>query len=647
MGAPTTTTLVSSLNPSTYTDSIDFTATVSEVLATGTVTFSVDGTAVATRTVSGGVAVYTTTGLAVGTYNVVADYNGDGTYNASTSNTVVQVVNKANTTTAVSVLGGRAPCLSPTTPTLIPGENREFLIGVSGGGTPTGNVQLALDGVDFGPVQILSSGFADLASWPVPSHAIGNTTLEASYAGDANHNTSSGSSPVTIGVPTYVTFGFTGTPESSGLTQIYTAQEGITVRVTAQLRSNFWILSIFNTLHGLPVTGHAGSLTFKEGSTVLGVAAIDTSTGNAFLDLNLPVGVHIIDAFYAGDAPAFLWAGDSQHTEDGNFAPTPTYYSATVTITPASGGETTPPTPPTPPPNPNEPVPPPPPPITKIPCPVVITCPDPLLSNYSMEQSDGPSFHSVAFPIFDPYDPSWRATNCIGQECESTVSQEDADLCARRLSDECQGATFFSSSASCSTLCFDGLAFVYTVPAGLFVSTSQDLANRIAFEYACLKARQHIICLSDLTGECTTTSTISFTVTASGFFLDHTGNANFWALTFGALPTGMTVTTGFLNDTVLISGTPSTPGVYTFTIQVTAPNGDYMGKEYVVEVLPTAPPNVSINQALAAPTGAGTGRALTGTLPPGTRLAQDINGNDILLGTPTTNGTCAFTIVYT
>jgi hypothetical protein len=94
--SPTTqTTLVSSLNPSSYGQAVTFTATVTATSGTptGTVTFADNGTAIGTGTLSGGVASFTTSTLATGSHAITASYAGNATFAASTSPALTQTVN--------------------------------------------------------------------------------------------------------------------------------------------------------------------------------------------------------------------------------------------------------------------------------------------------------------------------------------------------------------------------------------------------------------------------------------------------------------------------------------------------------------------------------------------------------------------------
>ncbi|HSY93135.1 MAG TPA: choice-of-anchor tandem repeat GloVer-containing protein [Candidatus Binatus sp.] len=92
-GTATATTLISSLNPSTYGEEVTFTAVVTPAPLNGeTITFERGTTALGTGVLSGGSASFKIATLPLGTSDVKAVYGGDGDYKASTSNTVPQVV---------------------------------------------------------------------------------------------------------------------------------------------------------------------------------------------------------------------------------------------------------------------------------------------------------------------------------------------------------------------------------------------------------------------------------------------------------------------------------------------------------------------------------------------------------------------------
>jgi hypothetical protein len=128
----TSTTLSSSLNPSTTVDPVTFTATVSQLSSTvtgtcsypigGTVTFKKNGTALGTGIVTGntatGSATFIMSALTVtnsGSYAITAEYGGDANYDLSSSATLTQVVNKAFST---FTLGSLSQIYSSTTKTV-------------------------------------------------------------------------------------------------------------------------------------------------------------------------------------------------------------------------------------------------------------------------------------------------------------------------------------------------------------------------------------------------------------------------------------------------------------------------------------------------------------------------------------------------
>jgi hypothetical protein len=89
----TTTTLTSSLNPSVYQDEVTFTAVVTPAPPNGeTITFERGSTVLGTGALSSGSASFNISTLPLGTSEVKAVYAGDGDFDASTSNTIPEVV---------------------------------------------------------------------------------------------------------------------------------------------------------------------------------------------------------------------------------------------------------------------------------------------------------------------------------------------------------------------------------------------------------------------------------------------------------------------------------------------------------------------------------------------------------------------------
>src|SRR5262249_684111 len=136
----TTVTLASSLNPSSFSQSVTLTATVRDTsgnpltAATGTVTFYEGTTVLDTETVSSATAAFITSALAVGSHDVTTSYSGDTNYDASDSDALTQVVNKVNTTTLLTPsANGLAPNQAVTFAAVVNGA-------LTGAGMPTGTV---------------------------------------------------------------------------------------------------------------------------------------------------------------------------------------------------------------------------------------------------------------------------------------------------------------------------------------------------------------------------------------------------------------------------------------------------------------------------------------------------------------------------
>src|SRR5262249_24596237 len=130
----TITALVSSPSPSTYGQSIVFTATVSAAnsgIPTGSVTFRDGSSDLGTILLSGNSATLSTSSLGSGLHSITARYNGDSNFIPSTSPIVEQQVNQAPSSTSLS---------SSQNPSSI-GASVTFSASVTGAGSiPTGTV---------------------------------------------------------------------------------------------------------------------------------------------------------------------------------------------------------------------------------------------------------------------------------------------------------------------------------------------------------------------------------------------------------------------------------------------------------------------------------------------------------------------------
>jgi uncharacterized repeat protein (TIGR01451 family) len=170
-----TTTLASSINPSSIGQPVTFTATVTPTggtgTPTGTVTFTDGATALGTGTVSGGQATFTTSSLSAGNHSITATYNGDANFLASTSAPLIQAVNQPATTTTTLA--------SSVNPSNV-GQAVTFTATVtSSAGTPTGTVTFK-DGATVIGTATLAGG---TAAFTTSSLTLGTHTITATYGG--------------------------------------------------------------------------------------------------------------------------------------------------------------------------------------------------------------------------------------------------------------------------------------------------------------------------------------------------------------------------------------------------------------------------------------------------------------------------------
>jgi len=194
VGLPsTTTTLTSSLNPSTFGQNVTFTATVAPVgpgaSPTGTVQFTIDSVAAGAPVTlnASGVATLARS-LPAGSHSVIATYSGSPTYSGS-SGSLTQTVNKATTRTTVRSSDTNARntdtvTLTATTTVVAPGA-----------GAPTGTVEFKISNAGSTIVlntQLIGAGGVTSYAWTTTPAQVGTWTITATYSGGANFFGSSG-----------------------------------------------------------------------------------------------------------------------------------------------------------------------------------------------------------------------------------------------------------------------------------------------------------------------------------------------------------------------------------------------------------------------------------------------------------------------
>ena len=284
--AGTTTTLTSNVNPSSFGQSVTFTATVAAVppgagTPTGNVGFFDGATLLGTAVLIGGVATITTSGLSVGSHPLMAVYGGATDFTASTSPVVTQVVDPATTTTALtSSLNpssfGQAVTFTATVAAVAPAF-----------GTPTGTVTFYDGPTPLATVPTLGG----VATFTTSALSVGSHPMTAVYNGDADFGAST--SPEVAQVvglqSTTTTLTSDVNPSQAGQAVTFTA-------TVADLAGSSWAGPM--SFDGIPT----GTVTFYDGLVSMGTATLDPSGVATFITSSLAVGAHPVTAAYNGDA---------------------------------------------------------------------------------------------------------------------------------------------------------------------------------------------------------------------------------------------------------------------------------------------------------------------------------------------------------
>ena len=270
--ASSTTTISSSLNPSTYGQGVTFTASVQApqgINPFGTVTFMDGSATLGSASLSNGSAQFTLPGLAAGSHSITAVYAGDTYLTGSTSPSLAQSVSSASSATMVSssvnpAIFGQTVVLSAA---IQPGY----------GGSTTGTVTF-LDGTVALGSSPVSGNAAQLS---LSSLAVGSHAITAKYNGDTNVAGST----------------------SAGLTQTV-SQAATTTNVTSGANPAVFGQSVAFSVTIQPSTSGTptGTVTLMDGSSSLGSAALPVNGVAQFTISSLAPGAHTISSSYSGDA---------------------------------------------------------------------------------------------------------------------------------------------------------------------------------------------------------------------------------------------------------------------------------------------------------------------------------------------------------
>jgi sugar lactone lactonase YvrE len=266
----TGTTVLATPNPGIAGKPVALTATV-KVLAgsaavTGTVTFTDGATPLGSAQLGANGTATITPLLAPGPHAIVASYGGDANDAGSASTPYPLAVNLATTTMSIQSSSVTALVLAPVT----------FTATVAGnGGTPTGAVTFQADGANIGSGTLDATGKATLT---YSALKVGSHVITASYAGDANDAAS-----------------------TATLTQVIQAIPTVTDLAATSTTGPTPQLILVATVVGSTGPTPTGTITFNNGSTLIGTVTLDVS-GVATLTPDLAPGTYSIIANYSGDA---------------------------------------------------------------------------------------------------------------------------------------------------------------------------------------------------------------------------------------------------------------------------------------------------------------------------------------------------------
>jgi uncharacterized protein (TIGR03437 family) len=252
----------SSVNPSTFGQSVVLTASVSPSAATGTVTFKDGANTLATISLTNGAATFSTASLSVAAHSLTAVYGGDVNDAGSTSAAFVQTVNQAVSTISLS---------SSVNPSTF-GQNVVLTATVSPS-IVTGTVTFK-DGANTLGSAVISGGSATLSTSAL---SVAAHSLTAVYGGDVNDA------------------GSTSTAFAQTVNQAVS-----TISLSSSVNPSTFGQNVVLTATVSPSTA-TGTVTFKDGANTL--ATISLANGAAaFSTASLSVSAHSLTTTYSGDS---------------------------------------------------------------------------------------------------------------------------------------------------------------------------------------------------------------------------------------------------------------------------------------------------------------------------------------------------------
>jgi len=240
--------------------------------STGSVTFKQGTTTLATVPLVNGHAAYSTTYTTTGTRYITAKYSGDSNDLASTSTVLNQAVNLLPAATTTRITSSGSPSFINRVVTFTATITSTY------GPIPDGETVTFYDGANAIGTGPTTNGTVTLRT---SSLAARTHTIKATYPGDVTFKTSSATLTQIVSL-----YSSTISAPSSSLNF---STYGQSVTLTAMVTST------------APLTP-SGTVTFKNGTTSLGSATLNTSGLATLTKTNLPAGTLSITATYNGDS---------------------------------------------------------------------------------------------------------------------------------------------------------------------------------------------------------------------------------------------------------------------------------------------------------------------------------------------------------
>lgn len=272
-GDPSTTSLNIGPNPAGAFTPITLSSAVASQYGTptGTVTFTSGSSTLAVAPLNGGVATTTISSLGAGLYDVVAHYNANTRFEASTSTAVEEKVIGAASVTSLTLSPNPAFATQPVT---ISAHVRPAY----GSSIPTGEIQFYDGNSMIGSSTVNASGNATFTTSQL---TVGTHTIAARYSGSSNFDPSSTTALEIVSL-IGTNLNLTVTPDP--------ARAGQTVSLTATATASLSGMIPF------------GQVTFYDGKNSLGTEPLN-STGAATLSTSsLAAGTHPLHAVLSSGA---------------------------------------------------------------------------------------------------------------------------------------------------------------------------------------------------------------------------------------------------------------------------------------------------------------------------------------------------------